>query len=58
MQLAFFDDPLVWFVGIFNPMAFLRNNRTYPWTESLSVVVSVRGNGIFAAETKLLKPFH
>jgi hypothetical protein len=32
----------------------LRNNRTQTRTESLSVVVSVRGNGIFAAETILV----
>ena len=35
--------------------AFLRNNRTHTRTDSLSVVVSVRGNGIFAAETKAPK---
>jgi hypothetical protein len=31
---------------------FLRNNRTADSNRSLSVVVTVRGNGIFATETK------
>jgi hypothetical protein len=37
--------------------AFLRSNRTHTRTESLWVVASVRGNGIFAAKTKPPKPF-